>query len=575
MRTKCASLLVSFSGRRDLMSSWTERLRNQAIRNRREIIKARLSRREMIKLGLVTSAGTLALKSGLSARADNLFPISPPTRPFVVPLPIPDVIQPVSEAELFPRPGVNPVGGEAPRPPFQALDRFPPQQFYLLHQRNGTHVFHPDLPPNPIFGFEGKFPGPTFHTRLREPILVRNFNLLEEDETGFGIPSTSTHLHNGHNPSESDGFPADFYDSGLFKDFHYPNLPAGGIDANAEHTQWMHDHRIDFTTQNVYKGLACFYLTFDDRFDTGDETTGLRLPSGAFDVPMVFADKVFDRDGQLFFDLFNLDGILGDKFTVNGIIQPFFSVRKRKYRLRLLNSGPSRWYEFFLSNGQPFIQIASDGNLLPRPVVRQSVRISVAERVDVIVDFTDARPGEPIYLLNRLEQKDGRGPTFKLLNPGDRLVRFDVEDGTVDDPSRVPPVLVEPEPIDLSIVAARRTWEFNRDNGAWTVNGEFFDPDVSRARPRLNTAEIWTFVNKSGGWSHPIHVHHSEFRILSVNGKPPQAFEAGAKDMVQLGPNDVVSIYQRYRDFTGKYPMHCHNTVHEDHAMMIRFDVVP
>jgi hypothetical protein len=27
-------------------------------------------------------------------------------------------------------------------------------------------------------------------------------------------------------------------------------------------------------------------------------------------------------------------------------------------------------------------------------------------------------------------------------------------------------------------------------------------------------------------------------------------------------------------DFLGKYVMHCHNVVHEDHAMMIRWDIV-
>src|SRR5260370_21419028 len=53
-----------------------------AARNRRAIVDAKLSRRDMMKLGLLTAAGTLALKSGLSARANggNDTPISPPTR---------------------------------------------------------------------------------------------------------------------------------------------------------------------------------------------------------------------------------------------------------------------------------------------------------------------------------------------------------------------------------------------------------------------------------------------------------------------------------------------------------------
>jgi FtsP/CotA-like multicopper oxidase with cupredoxin domain len=29
----------------------------------------------------------------------------------------------------------------------------------------------------------------------------------------------------------------------------------------------------------------------------------------------------------------------------------------------------------------------------------------------------------------------------------------------------------------------------------------------------------------------------------------------------------------RFRDWLGRYVMHCHNVIHEDHAMMLRFDV--
>ena len=190
---------------------------------------------------------------------------------------------------------------------------------------------------------------------------------------------------------------------------------------------WFHDHMHDFTAQNTYKGLVSLYTLFSDdiNLDTGDETTGLRLPSGEYDIPMVFADKVFDpRTGQLFFDLFNLDGILGDKDTVNGVIQPYLEVKRRKYRFRFLVGGPSRVYEFFLSNGQSFFQITSDGNLLPRPLTRRSMRLQVAERVDVIVDFSKAAIGEKIYLQNRLEQT-GR--------PG-----ADGEDHRADEPRRVP-----------------------------------------------------------------------------------------------------------------------------------------
>ena len=33
-------------------------------------------------------------------------------------------------------------------------------------------------------------------------------------------------------------------------------------------------------------------------------------------------------------------------------------------------------------------------------------------------------------------------------------------------------------------------------------------------------------------------------------------------------------VFFRFRDFTGKYPFHCHNVVHEDHAMMLLWEIV-
>src|SRR5262249_5403793 len=154
-------------------------------------------------------------------------------------------------------------------------------------------------------------------------------------------------------------------------------------------------------------------IAFND-FDTGDENTGFHLPSFPnFDIPMILADRNFDpTTGQLTFDTFNTDGILGDTFLVNGVVQPFFNVSKRRYRFRIVNVGPSRFYQFFLTNPNnfnqniPFYVISSDGNLLPRPIQVTSYRLGVAERVDIIVDFNAiasnfSNPSR-IHLENRL-----------------------------------------------------------------------------------------------------------------------------------------------------------------------------
>lgn len=552
------------------------------------------NRRELLKLGLVASAGSagyLISKTGFGQSNAG----SPRTRPFVDPLPIPPVKTPVSV--LNPAPRQSPLPGEGRRRAHQAYTRFPPQKYYEVHQKVGRHRFHSDLPFTDIWGFDGIFPGPTYHARYGEPILVRNFNDLPQNHTGFGIPQVSTHLHNGHTPSESDGFPLDFFPfqvggGELFYDQHYPNVLAGctrqfppnGDIRESLSTLWYHDHRVDFTAQNVYRGLAGFYLLFND-FDTGNERTGFRLPSGQFDVPMIFTDKTFDRRGRLVFDLFNLDGILGDKFTVNGKIQPHFKVHPRRYRLRWLNGGPSRFYEFFLTNPAdptiviPFTRISSDGNLLPNSLTVTSLRLAVAQRADVIIDFSQ-HAGRSIILENRLEQQDGRGPTDKILaaGQGDALLRFDVQLPSVLDESLPPPYTfyaVNSPSADELAAARVRTFRMERGNGQWQINGEFFDGNKIMADPIEGTSEIWVLQNSSGGWQHPVHIHFEEFQMLSRNGQTPPPYERGRMDVARLGFNEEIRVFLRFRDFVGKHVLHCHNTLHEDHAMMLRFDIVP
>jgi FtsP/CotA-like multicopper oxidase with cupredoxin domain len=119
----------------------------------------------------------------------------------------------------------------------------------------------------------------------------------------------------------------------------------------------------------------------------------------------------------------------------------------------------------------------------------------------------------------------------------------------------------------------RRIWEFDRENGSWTVNGKLFNVLSVSAKPRLGSQEMWILRGK-GNWSHPVHIHFEEGRILSRNGRPPPLHERGRKDVYVIGPGEELRLVMKFRDYTGKYMMHCHNLVHEDHAMMIRWDIV-
>jgi FtsP/CotA-like multicopper oxidase with cupredoxin domain len=591
-----------------------------------------------------TLINNLAVSNNLTLPAAKSNPTtSPPNTPFIDPLPIPVALTPVTTPNPVPTAATNPslvpagrvvnaklngvtvasatIGGftEALRPEHQKWTQFGGTslttpgftgKFYETVEMAVPWSFYPaqdNVPASTVWTFVEASTGAIGPIRINaqygEPVVHRVHNALPLNNGGFGINQTSTHLHNGHTPSESDGGPTHLYDAGKFKDYNYPNVRAGfasnvptsslngrtviGDVKETMSSLWFHDHRFDFTSQNVYKGLVSFYNLFsnDILLDTGNETTGLHLPSGQFDVPMIFGDKNFDpATGQLAFDTTNIDGVLGDKYTVNGKIQPFFNVQKRKYRFRLLNGGPSRFYEFFLSSAtnfnSNFKQLSTNGNLLPTVRTTPSLRLSVAERADVIVDFTNVAAGTKIYLQNRLEQVDGRGPTGNIIAPTN-LVEFRVQAGTVVDNSLVPTAIL-PLPNKLATTTVNRTFGFTTNNGAWTVNGEFFDPNTITIFPQQNAKEKWT-ITSGGGWAHPVHIHFEEGQVLSRDGNTNLiADDIGRKDVYRIGQaangtvgSGTLDAFYQWRDFLGDYPIHCHNVVHEDHAMMTRYQIVP
>ena len=119
-----------------------------------------------------------------------------------------------------------------------------------------------------------------------------------------------------------------------------------------------------------------------------------------------------------------------------------------------------------------------------------------------------------------------------------------------------------------------RTFKFDRLNGQWSINGQFMTCDHFRFLVERNSVENWILFNATGDWTHPVHIHLEEHQILSRNRAAPSLVEKSRKDVTQLRPNERVLLFFRFRDWLGKYPIHCHNVVHEDHAMMGLWDVV-
>jgi FtsP/CotA-like multicopper oxidase with cupredoxin domain len=385
-------------------------------------------------------------------------------------------------------------------------------------------------------------------------------------------------------------------------------------------THWFHDHMFSFTSQNVYKG-NCAMMNLYSSLDRGNEEindgVNFCLPSGTtedwgnldYDVNLMLGDKAWNNNGQLTFDIMDFDGFLGDAMTVNFAYRPYFEVEARKYRFRILNGSVSRFFKVALAdssgNAVPMTQIANDGNLMPHPVVLTSLdEQGIGERYDIVVDFSTVTVGQKLWMVNLCEHQNGTGPAADLTlaqalsgKSADPCVGKFLEFRVVRKPAHkdvsvVPQTLIPNPDLSKIPVARERVFEFSRGGkdiildpktsfpGPWKINtdgGAALNADFGRisAAPRLGTREIWTLKNGGGGWDHPVHIHFEEGRILTRNGKasnvPP--WERGRKDVYRLHPGGTMTVSIQFRDFGGMYMEHCHNTVHEDNAMLLRWEL--
>jgi FtsP/CotA-like multicopper oxidase with cupredoxin domain len=356
-------------------------------------------------------------------------------------------------------------------------------------------------------------------------------------------------------------------------------------------TLWYHDHAMDITGYTVARGLAGFYLVFDDRQrELADQGVippigGTDRYGGPLDIGLALTDQKFNADGTLFYDFLDHNGRLGDVFTVNGVVQPKHKVERRKYRFRFLNASNARAYEIRLSTRRKMSIIGTDSWLLPRAVEVESFQLAQGQRHDVIIDFRDA-PDE-VYVENILLQTDGRGA--KKVDPSkerDLLLKFEVSGANSSEPRCTDGTVIrglagiDPDG-QFSFhrkeeIVATRHFRADRSNGAWTINNRFFNPRRADAVPELGYgAERWIFENGGGGWWHPMHTHLEGFQIQSINGRPPRRERRFNCDLVSLEGGFTAEVLVKFRTFTGPFVFHCHAVEHEDMRMMGIVDPTP
>lgn len=477
------------------------------------------------------------------------------------------------QARLLPSgvPLPSPFESKLPVPPTLNPDRKDAStDYYDVRVRPATAHILPGLATT-IWGYGGIFPGPTIEARRGRKTLLRLWNTLP-------VPIVN-HLHGGRTPPESDGYPTDLLLPSGFDapDLHDPR--ARTIPEQREYvypneqraaTLWYHDHRMDFTAPQVWRGLAGFYILRDE------EETQLPLPRGDKEIPLLICDRSFDVNGSFLYPAVDsslrgqpgvtmgyMGGVLGDVILVNGAPWPRLEVANTRYRFRILNASNARRYELALDpapRGSPsFVQIGSDGGMLPAPLTHRAIRVSPAERFDVIIDFSRYKLGSQIRLINRAA--DGAQG---------QIMRFDVTRQERDD-SAIPQKLSRVEAPNPARAVATRVFDFSyRGMRGWLINRKPFDPARMDAKPKLDTVEIWRLKTD---FNHPLHLHLVHFQVLSHSGRPGP-YDAGWKDTINLGPGQAAEILVPFSGYRGRYVFHCHNLEHEDMAMMGNFEVM-
>jgi spore coat protein A len=545
-------------------------------------MSANLNRRDLMK---VAAAGAAALalpieRAAFSKGIDNRMPVSKMPKPFTMPFRYPAELRPSGTGNI------TCWDGKVRSYPLVQVR----QQLTVAEIMPGFKT--------PVFAYNGSTPGPTIRVRKGQPILVDQTNLLHRapaapfDKVRAPAPytndpmqrSTSTHLHGSASMPQFDGYASDTTFPNKTKRYFYPN-------SQEARTLWYHDHAVHHTSQNAYSGLAGMYILHDEHEQR------LGVPQGKYDVPLVVRDAMFDTSGQLIYDDNSESGVYGDVILINGVPWPEMVVERRKYRFRILNASVSRSYTWQLHDGSstvPMTVIGTDAGLT-QPQKVTSIRHGMAERYEVVIDFTKY-PDNALLTLKNLSPDNNED--FSTIMQAMRFrVRGDATSLANNLPDGWAAGLPKAECMTFTeaslkaMHAPTRRLEFERGGGQWTISEETWEEVIdsnyrhSIAQMERGKVEIWELTNNSGGWFHPVHIHLVDFQVLSRNGSAAKVkpFEKGPKDVVYVGENETVRVAMRFdgpaagegwpRTY-GRYMMHCHNLVHEDHDMMTQFNVI-
>lgn len=453
------------------------------------------------------------------------------------------------------------------------------------------------------WGYNGNLLGPAIQLMKGKPITVNIHNQLAEE--------TTVHWHGLEVPGEVDGGPQGIIKPGGQRTVTF-------TPAQRAATCWFHPHQHGKTGHQVAMGLAGLVVIEDD------DIRRLMLPKqwGIDDVPVIIQDKKFSADGEIDYQLDVMTaavGWFGDTLLTNGAIYPQHAAPRGWLRLRLLNGCNARSLTIAASDNRPLYVVASDGGLLAEPVKVTELPMLMGERFEVLVETRDGKPFDIVTL--PVNQMGMAVAPFDKAHP---VLR--VQPVTINASGELPDVLSSlPALPSLDGLTERRLQlsmdpmldmmgmqalmnkygavamgnmqhgemmgHGNMDHGnmghmnhggggfdfhnANRINGKAFDMNTPMFAASKGQYERWFISGKGDMMLHPFHIHGTQFRIVSENGKPPAAHRAGWKDTVRV-EGDVSEVLVKFDHHAPKehaYMAHCHLLEHEDTGMMLGFTV--
>ncbi|AMH13321.1 multicopper oxidase CueO [Citrobacter sp. FDAARGOS_156] len=473
------------------------------------------------------------------------------------------------------------------------------------------------------WGYNGNLLGPAVKLNTGQAVSVDIHNQLAEE--------TTLHWHGLEIPGEVDGGPQGVIPAGGKRSVTF-------TPAQRAATCWFHPHQHGKTGRQVAMGLAGLVLIEDDEIrklllpkQWGIDDVPVIIQDKQFS-----ADGQINYQLDM---MTAAVGWFGDTLLTNGAIYPQHAAPRGWLRLRLLNGCNARSLNIAASDNRPLYVIASDGGLLAEPVKVTELPMLMGERFEVLVDVSDGKAFDLVTLpvsqmgmaiapfdkphpvmrvqpllitasgtlpdtltaMPALPSLDGvtvrklqlsMDPMLDMMGMqmlmkkygGQAMAGMDhgkmmghmsndnMGHGNMDHGNMNHGEMGNMQHGGMGNMKQDGTFDFHNAN---RINGLAFDMNKPMFAATKGQHERWVISGQGDMMLHPFHIHGTQFRILSENGKAPAAHRTGWKDTVRVegGVSEVLVKFDHDAPKEHAYMAHCHLLEHEDTGMMLGFTV--